>query len=70
MPEIVECYSGSNYGERPTALIWNGKRSKIIEIEDQWRTETERCFRVQTEDQQMFELRYNEITTNWNIQPV
>jgi hypothetical protein len=62
MAELVECYSGSTYGEKPTALTWQGKRFIILEILSQGRTPQAKWFRVQTEAGDLFELSYNEAT--------
>jgi hypothetical protein len=56
MTEIVECQSGSSYGEKPTALTWQGQRFIIAEILSQGRTPQAKWFRVRTADNQYFEL--------------
>jgi hypothetical protein len=56
MTEIVECQSGSSYGEKPTALTWQGQRLNIAEILSQGRTPQAKWFRVRTVDNQFFEL--------------
>lgn len=48
MTLAVECYSGSQYAERPTALTWEGERLEITAIVKRWRRPEERCFRVRT----------------------
>ncbi len=60
MTDIVECYSGSTYGERPMALTWQGKRYTILEILSQGRTPQVKWFRVRTEAGDLFELSFNE----------
>jgi hypothetical protein len=66
-PEIVECHSGYTYGERPVALLRQGERLLIQTIEARWRTPDGPCFRVRTEDGQVFELSYREPTGEWEI---
>ena len=60
MTDIVECYSGSAYAERPTALTWQGQRIIIAEILSRGRTPGAKWFRVRSEDGQVFELSYAE----------
>lgn len=67
MNRIVECYSGSEYAERPTALTWQGVRLEIAEILKRWRQPGERCFRVRTQDDRLFELIYVESLDQWRI---
>lgn len=63
----VECHSGYTYGERPVALHWQGERLLIQEIEARWRTPGGPCFRVHTEDGQVFELSLVERSGEWQI---
>lgn len=66
----VECHSGYEYAERPTALRWEGQRLEIAEIQDQWRIPGGKCFRVRTEDDRVFELFYGELYDEWRINPL
>lgn len=63
----VECYSGASYAERPTALIWEGQRLVIAEIERHWREPTGPAFHVHTLDGRRFEVRYDESKDRWSI---
>jgi len=65
--ELVECHSGSEYAERPTALRWDGQRLEITEILAQWRIPGGKCFRVQVQDERIFELFYGELYDEWRI---
>lgn len=67
MEELVECHSGYEYSERPLALWWHGERLSIAEIVAQWRIPGGKCFRVRTEDSQIFELFYGELYDEWRI---
>lgn len=68
MPQdIVECHSEYTYAERPIALTWEGRRLSIAEILDRWQIPGGRCFRVRTEDGQVFELFYGELYDEWRI---
>ena len=64
----VECRSDSEYAELPIALYWQELRLEIAEILARWRTPAGKCFRVRTADDQIFELIYNEISADWQIQ--
>jgi hypothetical protein len=64
----VECRSDSEYAERPIALYWQEQRLEIVEILSRWRTPAGKGFRVRTADDQIFELIYNEISADWQIQ--
>ena len=66
-PELVECHSGTTYGERPIAFHWEGERLLIVEIEARWRLPDGRKFRVRVEDERTFELRYIEQLDEWRI---
>jgi hypothetical protein len=68
--ELVECYSGYRYGERPLALHWQGKRLKIEKVEIQERRRQGWFFRVLTDDEQSFELLYDESLDNWEIKSI
>lgn len=61
----VDCYSGYTYAERPRCFLWGGKILKIAKIEKEWLTPDGRFFRVLTEDEELFELCYNEAEDNW-----
>jgi hypothetical protein len=68
MNELVECYSGSAYADRPVALIWEGKRLEITRILAEWRTPEENHFRVCTSDGREFELAYSQTLDEWQIE--
>ena len=70
MTERVECHSGAVYAERPTALRWDDQLLEITLIETQWRSPGVRCFRVNTQDNQRFELQYDECSDCWQIIPL
>ena len=63
----VECYSGSRYGERPTALASEQIRLVISEVFDSWRSPTGTIFHVMTEDKQSFELIFEESSAQWSV---
>lgn len=63
----VECLSSHTYAERPIALWWEGKRLNIVEIVARWRIPSGRRFRVQAENDQIFELFYSEQQDDWQV---
>ena len=67
MTQPVECHSGYEYGERPLAIRWQGNRLEIECIIAQWRSPEGKHFKVQTTDDQIFEIFYNELSNEWNI---
>jgi hypothetical protein len=67
MPDLVECHSGYEYAERPTALWWEGQRLEVSEVEAQWRISGGKKFRVRTVDGQVFELLYVELYDEWRV---
>ncbi|HEY9089374.1 MAG TPA: hypothetical protein VIO36_14480 [Anaerolineaceae bacterium] len=66
----VECHSGYEYAERPTALYWEGDRLEVAEILDRWRIPGAHCFRVRTADEQVFELFYGELYDEWRVNKI
>jgi hypothetical protein len=65
--ELVECYSGSRYGERPQALYWLGERLEIEKIEIRERRPQGWYFRVLTRSGQIFDLLFDESKDSWEI---
>lgn len=70
MPDLVECHSGYQYADRPTAIFWEGQRYEVAEILERWRTPGMIHFRVITTVEQSFDLRYDEHDDVWYIEPV
>jgi hypothetical protein len=68
-PDKVECLSGQTYADRPTAIIWEGRRIGIKSIEARWRTPGGRRFLIKTEDDKVYELNYQEAKDEWSIHP-
>jgi hypothetical protein len=57
--------SGSRYGERPLAFTWDGERLEVAGVQRQWRTPEGMCYRVITQDEQLFDLLYLEDQDLW-----
>ena len=67
MTEFVECHAGYTYAERPTALLWGGKRLSVIEIIECRHTPEGRYFHVRTEDNLAFVLLYDKFYDAWQV---
>ncbi|MBI3360448.1 MAG: hypothetical protein HY023_04990 [Chloroflexi bacterium] len=67
MTEKVECHSGYEYAERPTAVWWQGQRLEVEEVEERWRIPGGKCFRVRTVEGLVFNLTYVELFDEWRI---
>lgn len=70
METRVECYAGASYPERPRALLVDGKRLKVAEVEHRKRTPGGLTFRVRTCGGRRFSLFYDEIHDSWDVQPL
>lgn len=66
-PCDVECYSSTRYGERPTALVIGQARLKIDEIINTWRVPDGVVFHVRTQNDQTFELLYDQHSAEWSF---
>ena len=65
--EIVECRSDGDYAGRPLAVHWQGTRLEVAQILASWRRPEGKCYRVSTQDGQVFELTYLEAPDVWVI---
>jgi hypothetical protein len=65
--DLVRCYSGDEYAQRPTALCWEDQWFDINSIEAQWRTPHGKVFRVRTRDNRHFELSWIASDDEWKI---
>ncbi|MBN2549867.1 MAG: hypothetical protein JXB15_11955 [Anaerolineales bacterium] len=65
----VECRSDYDFAGRPTAIYWQERRLEVTACTASWRTPEGKCFRVSVQTGQGFELCYDEITHNWQINP-
>jgi hypothetical protein len=67
MGEQVECYSGAAYGERPVTFWWQGRRCQVRSVLKRWRLPQGQGFQVVTQDEQIFDLQYDEPEGCWQI---
>ncbi|MCD6402124.1 MAG: hypothetical protein J7L73_09375 [Anaerolineales bacterium] len=65
--ELVECYSGFEYAERPSAFYWNGQHIKIEKIINTHRDPQGKHFLVETSNGEVFELYYSIFSNEWHI---
>lgn len=65
--DLVRCYSGNEYAERPTALYWENQWLEVSSVESQWRIPGGKAFRVHTLDNHRFELLCCELGDEWKI---
>jgi hypothetical protein len=63
----VECYSGHTYAQEPRALVWQGRRYVVVEVESRWRWPQGPAFRLRTGPGERFELYYTEADDRWTI---
>ena len=66
-PIQVQCYSGRTYAERPDSFLWQGEEHKVQSLEKEWREPGEKHFLVHTEDNNFFEICYNEQKDEWTL---
>jgi len=67
--DIVECLPGFTYADRPTALVWEGRRLEVDAILATWRAPGARCFRALAGERQVFDLVFREDDNFWQIIP-
>jgi hypothetical protein len=63
----VECYSGSRYAERPVSFGFLGHKHSVKDVIDTWRSPSGLHFHVRTEEDERFELTYDQGTDGWSI---
>lgn len=63
----VECHSGHTYAQRPIAFWWEDERLEIEAIEAEWRSPTEKHFRVKTQQGAVYEVIYDQASDAWQI---
>jgi len=63
----VECYSGSRYAERPVSFGTLGRKHSVKDVIKTWRSPSRLHFHVRTEEDECFELTYDQRTDAWSI---
>jgi hypothetical protein len=67
MSEVVTCYSGARYAERPVAFQYAGERLQVSAVMRTWREPAALFFLVQTSDGRRFRLAYEEESGRWCV---
>jgi hypothetical protein len=70
MKTQVECYAGYSYPERPLALWWQGRRLEVASIRAEGRTPAGKWFRIETGDERVFEMNYDQAADEWQVTEV
>lgn len=62
----VECYSGCRGEEEPRAIVREGRRLRVEQIEARWIGVAGRYFRVRCSDGRVYDLLYQESEGRWS----
>ena len=68
--DLVICHSGTEYAERPKALVWQDQTIQVIAIEKSWRTPEGKFFQVNTGIGSIFQLFFDEQMDEWIIKKI
>jgi hypothetical protein len=63
----VECYSGSRHAERPISFDYLGRKHVVKVVVKTWRSPTALHFRVKTQEDESFDLTYDERAEQWSV---
>ena len=63
----VECYAGHRGEQEPRALMLGERRLEVRELLDRWLDPAHRYFKVRVDDGQVFILRHDEGTGEWEL---
>src|SRR6184192_4248212 len=63
----VECYAGYRGEQEPLAFWLGGRRLVVRGIVDRWFAPRQRWFKVDADDGQMYVLRHNEASGDWEL---
>ncbi len=67
VPVVVSAYAGASYPQRPTAVLWQGRRLAVEQIDRSWRTPDALHFLLHLESLGRVELRYHPQTDSWTL---
>ena len=63
----VECYAGYR-GEQEPRAFWLGERQlEVLSVVDRWFAPSQRWFKVDADDGDVYILRHNEADGDWEI---
>jgi hypothetical protein len=63
----VACHAGHRDEREPLAFWLGGRRLAVLGIVDRWCAPTQRWFKVEAEDGQLYVLRHDEATGDWEL---
>ena len=63
----VECHAGYRGEQEPTAVWFGGRRVAVRDIVDRWFAPGRRWFKVDAEDEQLYVLRHDDGTGEWDL---
>ena len=63
----VECYAGYRGAQEPLALWLGDRRLAVRAVVDRWFAPSQRWFKVETEDDDVYVLRHDETSGEWEI---
>jgi uncharacterized protein with NRDE domain len=66
-PVTVEAYAGYKGEETPRAFTFDGFRLVVVEVIDRWYTDTHSYFRVRTDSDYRYVLRYHFDEGLWEV---
>ena len=70
MNEIVSCYSGGRYAERPTAFKFENNELEVVKVIRRWREPDSLVFVVLVPDGRRFQLSFNIDAGRWSVEPL
>jgi len=66
-PTAARCLSGFRANERPTSFLLEERRIEVRTILESWWEPDYLCFKVETEDGRVFDLRHHECEDSWQV---
>ena len=63
----VDAYSGYKGEETPRAFTLEGVKLQVADVIDRWYSETHSYFRIRTDDDQRYVLRYHLDEDRWEL---
>jgi hypothetical protein len=66
---LVECYSGTEYAQRPVRFFWQGEWQPVGRVRAERRIPGGKQFEVEEEDGGILLLTYTEAGDLWTIRP-
>jgi hypothetical protein len=63
----VECYAGYRGDQEPVVFWLGARRLEVRAIVDRWFAPTQRWFKVDADDGQLYVLRHDETRDEWEL---